>query len=146
MKLTNKEEAVLIAAESAAQDAAGGDFGFYDEIQIPEGIAGRKGLGGVLASLESKGILDMERVRVNDQGPELSQFYLTDLGWATFKSLTKPLTETDGQAYRRMANSLGEIRHELFSRRNSGDEALRAAQEMIAVAMSLLEKRSTSVV
>jgi hypothetical protein len=193
-QLTANERSVLIAADDAAIDATGGDFGFYDEITVPDGVKGRKGLGAVLGSLEAKGLLDMDRVRPNGQGPWLSQFVVTEAGVAAIKAIQTaegaspedletpndrdrarqtpqvaalqgmtplgipeksvsesapepaPVAETDGQRAKRMAQVLGDLRHEIFTVRAHGDEPMRVAQDLLGTVQSILETRARNVV
>jgi hypothetical protein len=193
-QLTENERSVLIAADDAAIDATGGDFGFYDEISVPDGVKGRKGLGAVLGSLEAKGLLEMDRIRPNNQGPWLSQFVVTDAGVAAVKaiqvdqgadeadletpndrdrarvtpqvpalqgmtplgipekSVSEPeaapvaMAETDGQRASRIAQTLTDLRYEIFQARQGGDEPLRVAQDLLGTVISILEERGRRVV
>ena len=89
--LTSKETLALIALAECANDAAGGDFGFFDELNIPAGIGGIRGMASLYGSLMAKGLCDGEAdVSVNGVSLNTCQFYLEDSGWELVESLGGP--------------------------------------------------------
>lgn len=72
MKLNTNEVGMLRAIATNAMDAAGGDFGFTDEIPayIPE--LDRHQVNGYLSDLEKKGLIMIDHGEIND-GEKYSQ-------------------------------------------------------------------------
>ena len=88
--LTDKERLALIALAECANGAAGGDFGFFDELDIPAGIEGVQGMASLYGSLKDKGLVDGEAAEVNGVSLNTTQFYLEDSGWELLESLGGP--------------------------------------------------------
>lgn len=61
--LTTLEQTVLDACWQAALDSTGGDFACADEVFVPK--VGRRALGGVLTSLETKRMIHMDVSFIN---------------------------------------------------------------------------------
>lgn len=81
-KLTPKQAATLIAMARAAEDAAGGDFGFTDEVEIPANVAGHNGFAAVFRSLVSSGLVGADSdVTVNGKRLGTTQYDLSDEAW-----------------------------------------------------------------
>jgi len=63
--LTPLETTVLEACWQAALDSTGGDFACLDEVSV-KGL-GRKALGGVITSLQEKGVIFVDETFINQQ-------------------------------------------------------------------------------
>ncbi len=63
MNLTTLERQVLAACYQSALDSTGGDFACLDEVSVPN--LGRKALGGVITSLETKGVISVDVTYIN---------------------------------------------------------------------------------
>jgi len=88
--LTEKEKIALIALAECANSAAGGDFGFFDELVIPDGIEGMHGMTSLYGSLRSKGLVDGEEAEANGVSLNTVQYYLEDKAWELVVSLGGP--------------------------------------------------------
>ena len=85
--LTDKEQLAIVALGDCANGAAGGDFGFFDEINIPAGIKGEKGMSALVGSLIAKDLIGSDEPVVNGKKLGTSQFDLSDTAWDIFTAL-----------------------------------------------------------
>jgi len=83
MVMTALETTVLAAMVQNALDAAGGDFGFMDEIDYKAlGLTAQQ-FGGVVTSLQTKGLVNVDQpYKVNGEY-WVTQFTVTVHGWAS---------------------------------------------------------------